>query len=97
MPLGEGRPECDYCVLVSRAELRPRAGLWPLRLRDPIPIIPVPLQAPHADAQIDLQQLLHRVYDAARYQTYIYDGSPSPVLSAADAAWADAIVKRLRA
>ncbi len=29
----EGRPECRYSVLVSRAEDRPRAGYWPVGLK----------------------------------------------------------------
>jgi Protein of unknown function (DUF4058) len=95
MPFGE-TPECDYCVLVSRADQRPQADLWPVSLWEPLPLIPVPLQAPHPDAKLDLQQLLHRVYDAARYQTYIYDASPSPALSGEDAAWAEQILKAVR-
>jgi hypothetical protein len=35
-----------------------------------------------------LQAVLHRVYDAAYYRDYIYDGTPWPPLSEADAAWA---------
>src|SRR6202011_1559181 len=42
MPL-EDRPVCDYSVLVSRAERRPVAAFWPLRLRDRLPVIPIPL------------------------------------------------------
>ena len=44
MPLENGRT-CDYSVLVSRAEERPRAGFWPIRLRQRLPIVPVPLQS----------------------------------------------------
>ncbi len=36
MPL-ENRPRCDYSVLVSRAEARPWAGFWPIRLRRACP------------------------------------------------------------
>ncbi len=82
-------PECDYCVLVSRAEVRPEAGLWPIRLRDPLPPVPIPLRPPHADAQIDLQGLLHHIYDAAGYEDYIYRGQPQPQLNAEDAVWRD--------
>jgi Protein of unknown function (DUF4058) len=39
MPV-ESRPKCDYSVLVSRAEARPWAGFWPIRLRQRLPIIP---------------------------------------------------------
>jgi hypothetical protein len=34
----EGRPECDYSVLVSRAGGRPAAAFWPVRLRDRLPV-----------------------------------------------------------
>ncbi len=40
MPM-TGLPACDYCVMVSRAPERPKAGIWPLQLPDPLPIIPV--------------------------------------------------------
>lgn len=87
-----GLPECDYCVLVSRAESRPEAGVWPIALRDPLPPIPIPLRAPHRDARLDLQTLLHRIYDAAGYEDYIYRSPPHPRLNAEDAAWATALV-----
>jgi hypothetical protein len=87
LPL-ENLPECDYYVLVSRAEERPEAGLWPLRLRERLPVIPVPLRAPHPDAQLDLQALLHRIYDAAGYEDDIYTGEPQPRLTPDDATWA---------
>jgi hypothetical protein len=96
LPVVGAMPPCDYCVLVSRAYRRPKAGLWPLGLRDPLPLIPVPLQPPHPDAKLDLQGLLHRVYDAARYQSYIYEGAPSPALSPEDAAWAEEILRAAR-
>src|SRR5437764_214702 len=73
-----GMPTCDYCVVVSRPEQWPRAGIWPIRLRDRLPEIPVPLRAGDADAHLDLQQLLHRIYDAAGYAYYIYTGQPEP-------------------
>ena len=45
------------------------------------------MKAPDPDARIDLKQVLDRVYDAANYQKYIYQGDPNPPLSAEDAAW----------
>ena len=56
-------PACDYCAVVSRAERRPKAGFWPIRLRDRLPVIPVPLRQGDPDARLDLQEVLHRVYD----------------------------------
>jgi hypothetical protein len=87
LPL-ESLPPCDYYALVSRVADRPRAGVWPLRLRDPLPVLPVPLRAPDADIRLDVQAVLQRVYDAARYERYIYMSPPHPPLPAADAIWA---------
>ncbi|HEV3079621.1 MAG TPA: DUF4058 family protein [Gemmataceae bacterium] len=82
-------PPCDYYVLVSRADLRPDdLGFWPLGLQDPLPPIKIPLTAPDADVTLDLQALLHQVYDAADYGKYIYSESPQPPLSEDVAGWA---------
>jgi hypothetical protein len=84
----EDLPDCDYYVMVSRAEQRPEVGLWPLRLRDPLPPVPVPLRPPHADVVLDLQLLLHEVYDRGGYGAYVYRGAPQPRLHPEDEAWA---------
>ena len=82
------RPDCDYSVLVSRVEQRPEAGFWPIHLRSHLPEIPVPLRPPDADARLDLQAILHRLYDAAGYEDYIYGGNPDPLLAPDDLEWA---------
>jgi hypothetical protein len=94
MPI-DGLPACDYCVQVSRAEERPRVGLWPIQLRDPLPTIPIPLLPPDPDARLDLQALLHRLYDAGGYEDYIYTGLPQPALSPGDDQWARQIAERV--
>jgi hypothetical protein len=85
-------PECDYYVVVSRCGKRPDAGIWPIQLRDRLPLIPIPLKEGESDATLDLQQVLHRVYDSSGYADYIYTNSPEPTLSAADAAWAEQLI-----
>lgn len=81
-------PACDYCVVVSRVERRPAAGFWPIGLRERLPEIPIPLRLGEADARVDLQQVLHRIYDGAGYDYHIYRGPPEPALSATDSQWA---------
>lgn len=81
-------PPCDYYVVVSRAERRPRAGFWPIRLRDRLPQVPIPLRNGDADVLLDLQQVLDRIYDAAGYAFRIYSSPPEPTLSSEDAVWA---------
>jgi hypothetical protein len=87
MPQG-GRPECDYSVMVSRAEKRPDADFWPIRLRDRLPIIPIPLRSPDGSVPVDIQEVLHRAYDGPGYEHFIYGGSPEPSLSPDDVTWA---------
>lgn len=81
-------PPCEYYVLVRRTVDWPDAGLWPLKLRDPLPTIGVPLSEEDPAVDLDLQEALHAVYEAAHYGNYIYRGEPQPGLSAEDAAWA---------
>jgi hypothetical protein len=87
MPL-DGRPDCSYSILVSRSEDRPQAGFWPLSLRDRLPVVPVPLRAPHGDVPLDLQDVLDRIYDTSSYADYLYEGSPEPPLKPDDEQWA---------
>ena len=86
------RPVSGYAVLVSRAEQRPGAELWPIGLRTRLPTIPVPLWQGDPDALIDLQEAVDRIYDAAGYEDYIYEGEPTPPLAPEDREWAAAII-----
>lgn len=91
MPV-EKLPICDYLILVSRAEKRPHVELWPLGMRTPLPDVPVPLHSP-ATVVLELQSLVHDVYDAGGYEDYLYETAIEPPLSPADAAWASEVVK----
>jgi hypothetical protein len=87
-------PPCDYVVMVSRYQERPRVGLWAMKLRDRLPDIPIPLRFGEPDAALDLQSVLDGVYDSAGYAYYIYEGTPSPPLHPDDAARAEGIFAR---
>jgi hypothetical protein len=83
----EGRPPRTYGIMVSRAEERPQAGFWPIALRQVLPVIPVPLRSAE-QATLDLQEILHHVYDRGTYAEEIYDSEPEPALEPADREWA---------
>jgi hypothetical protein len=87
MPM-QGLPDCDYVVLVSRSDRRPKVDLFPIQLRDPLKPIPVPLRIPDPDVNLDLHRILTDIYDAAGYEDYIYDGTPQPALPPEDRRWA---------
>jgi Protein of unknown function (DUF4058) len=94
MPFAGPVPECPYYVLVSPMEKRPQADFWPIRLQDPLPVIPIPLREPDPACPLDLQAALHHVYDVARYGNYIYEGTPQPTLSEAEQTWARELIQQ---
>jgi hypothetical protein len=95
MPLLGALPPMTYYILVSQANQRPRADLYPFTLQDSIPIFTVPLVAGEATPEVDLQVLLHEVYDRASLDLVIdYRQPPFPNLSAEDAGWADQLLKQ---
>lgn len=93
---GENAP-CDYCILVSRAAEFPRAGFWPLTIRDPLPTIPIPLDPGVADVSIALQDCLAPVFEQGRYDEDIdyTQAPPPPVMSADDVEWVRERVRQL--
>lgn len=92
MPYGDPHPPCAYSVMVGRACDRPRVGFWPIQLRDRLPVIPIPLRADEPEPLVDLQALLHAVYDAGAYYLDVYRQPITPALDAVDAAWAEALI-----
>jgi hypothetical protein len=87
-------PPCDYYALVSLYEDRPHVAFWPIGLRDPLPVIPIPLAAPDLPVRLDLRAVLDRAYDAADYGKYIYQETPEPPLTPEEEAWARSFVPR---
>jgi hypothetical protein len=64
-------------------------------LHDPLPTIPVPLNPPDPEPRLDLQAMLHRIYDSARYGAYLYGNPPDPPLSRDELAWSRSFVPQL--
>ncbi len=87
LPL-EGLPPCDYYDLVSRAADWPAVRVWPLTVRDPLPVIPIPLASGENDVWLDLRVAFDRVYDGAGYARYTYAADPELPFTPADGAWA---------
>jgi hypothetical protein len=90
-----GVPPHEYHVLVGRRAEWPSVGVWPVRLRDLLPSIPIPLTTGVPEPVIDLQAVLHTTYDEGGYEHYIYRGDPDPPLNATDAEWATAFTPQL--
>ncbi len=90
-----GATRSDYRILVSRSDERPKAQLYALNVREPIPAFPIPLHPGETEPLLELQPLLHRVYDRARFELAIdYQKAPSPKLPTEDLAWLQTITER---
>ncbi len=87
MPI-KGIARSLYRILISRSPQRPQAQLYGFGLRQPIPAFPVPLRAGEPEPLLDLQPLLHQVYDRARFELVIdYQAPLKPGLSQLDREW----------
>lgn len=86
-PAAGGWPS-DYRILVSRANCRPTAELYPFNLRDTMPRFLLPLQLADEEPVIDLYIVLEQVYQEAALDLAIaYDQQPIPPVSDDDFAW----------
>lgn len=89
LPFVEPLPEGNYFAHISRAERRPSTETWAAMLADTLPVLPIPLRSPDADARLDLQEALAVAYAEARYDTRVDYGQPTePPLTPAQARWA---------
>jgi hypothetical protein len=85
----------DYRILVSRAGERTRARYWPVGMRQPLPVIGIPLRAPDADVPLDMGAVLSAAYDHGAYDLSIdYRQDADPPLGRDDAVWADRLLRR---
>lgn len=90
----EDLPRSDYRILISRGDRRPTAQLVPFTVRDPIPIVPLPLRPGEAEPPLDLGAVLRDLYDPAGWDLRLaYDRDAVPPLRGADVGWADALLR----
>lgn len=88
MPTVDPLPNSPYYLMVARRTHAPDCRVWKAHYRKPLPIIPVPLEAPDADIPIDLQSMIAAIYEASRYARDIdYTKPAKPPLPDEDQAW----------
>lgn len=83
-----------YHILISREEKRPLADLLLFTVCQPIPSFNLPLLLDDQEPVVDLNTLLHTLYDRAGYDLRIdYSQPPEPPLSAEDMQWANTLLE----
>lgn len=91
-----GQPvQSDYRILVSRGWQRPRAQLYPFNVQHPIPKFSLPLLRQDEAPEVDLGEILHALYDRARFDLRLdYTQPPIPPLFDDAALWAKKLLAR---
>lgn len=94
MPMNGQEIQSHYRIVVSRSSERPQADLYAFNLQQEIPAFPLPLQSADREIVINLQELLHNLYEQGSYDLAInYRQEPLPPLSTADVAWVDKVLR----
>ncbi len=95
LPLQLPTPQrSPYRIVVSRAPLHPQADVYLFGLRQPIPVIPIPLGPATPAPELPLNTLVHDLYDRARLDLRVdYAAALSPALVVEDAEWVAALLR----
>ena len=88
-------PSGDYHAFISRGDRRPYCEVYPWSVRDPLPMLPIPLLAPDPDVEVDLGPAFAEAYRRGRYDRLVkyHEPPPPPSFSQADAEWIVATIR----
>jgi len=81
-------PNVPYFITLTRAHTG-KTDVWPLRLQDTWPILPVPLRQPDDDVTLDVAKMFREVYDEAAYDLSVnyHQEPPPPAPSEEEKVW----------
>lgn len=82
-----------YLTCVRRGRDPDRWIIYPMQLREPLGVIPIPLRERDPEISLDLQAQIQRVYVAGGHDDINYSKPCDPPLEGEDAAWADQLLK----
>ncbi len=79
----------DYRILISRYWERPRSKRYVFSMQHEIPDVPIPLARGDIELSLKLNDILHQLYERARYHLRINYNAPAyPSLDDAQSLWA---------
>jgi hypothetical protein len=84
-----------YQACVWRGSRPSVVEVYRVPLRERLPVISIPLRPADPDVPLDLQTILEQCYRNGGYDDIDYTAEPDPSLKAADAKWADALLREL--
>ncbi len=81
-----------YHASVWRATEPDEGECYPMPLREPLPVIAIPLRKEDADVALDLQALVDLAYINGHYDATDYRRRPDPPFAEDDEAWIDSVL-----
>ncbi len=97
LPLGKRLPPGDYFAFVAHSQRRFNCDVYAWTLRQPLPLLPIPLKASDPDLPINLAEVFAQAYDRGRYERCLrYAEPPTAPLVDADRKWAIEVAQRKR-
>jgi hypothetical protein len=88
------RVRTTYQVCVRRGWTPHAFEIYPVRLRQPLPAIRIPLRQTDQDVHLELQAIVDQAYRKGRYNATInYRFAPNPPLPGDDGEWARSLVR----
>lgn len=82
-----------YGVCVFQVARPGEYSVHPIRLRDRLPLLRIPLRPTDADVTVDLQSLIDQCHERGRYHSLNYRLDLEPPLAPEDASWIEQILK----
>ena len=94
VPMQKPLPAASYFIFLSRAERRPMTEIWPISLRESLPVVPIPLLPDDKDVALDVQQVFTTTYDLLGYDLAVdYTRRPEMPLPKEDVVWAETLLR----
>ena len=87
------RAHACYGVCVFRVARPGEQDVYPVRLRERLPCIRIPLRSTDADVVVDLQPLIDQCHERGRYHLLDYRLDPDPAFPPEEAAWVDHVLR----
>jgi hypothetical protein len=96
LPMAAPLPPGDFYAFIGRTKSRPDCEVYAWSIRQPLPKLPIPLEAPDPDVMLDLAEVFALAYARGRYARLIDYTLPLHLpLRPEDKIWAEQVARGL--
>ena len=81
-----------YYVSICRAKDTSLWLVYPMKLRERLPVIPIPCRESDSDVPLELQPIIDQIYVEGAHDDLNYREPPEPPFSQSDAEWAASLI-----